>query len=131
MALVKKRNNAVRYCMGLLTNIHTSTPRHVIVCLDPAKGHTGQQLLAGTFHGQRQSESFRGAHTFVCPCFCCGWCGWLLGLSGRRSSFCWRNGTNGTNGRGWFETGQRCGQTASGRISGLRAPAQTHMVGWL
>lgn len=65
---------------------------------------------------------------FVClvsPCFWCGWCGWRLGWSALRSSFCWRNGTNVKNGRGWFETGRRCGRTASGRISDLRAPAQT------
>ena len=122
------------------SNIHTSTlrraysqtRRHVTVFLDPADGHnTGRHLLAATLHGQRQSESFKGEHTSVCllsPCFCCGWCGWWLELSGRRSSFCWRNGMNVTSGRGWFETGQRCGRTASGRRSGPRAPAQTHMV---
>lgn len=90
--------------------------------------------MAGTVHEHRQPESFRGAHTFVCLvslCFWCGWCGWWLGLSGRRSSFYWRNGTNGRSGRGWFETGQRCGQTASGRRSGLRAPTQMHMADWL
>lgn len=38
---------------------------------------------------------------------------------------------NGRSGKGLFGTGQHCDRTASGRISGLRAPAQMHMVDWL
>lgn len=97
------------------------------------KGHTGHHSLQALFTN-RESESFRRARTSVCLmslCFWCSWCGWWLGQSGLRSSSYWRNGTNEKSGRSWFETGQHCGQTASGRISGLRAPSQTHMVDWL
>lgn len=110
------------------------TQRRVNSLSEPCKRTHRTTLSAGTVHGHRQSESFRGAHTFVCPaspCFWCGWCGWWLGSSGRRSSFCSKNVTSGTSGRGWFGTGRRCGRTASGRRSGLRAPAQTRTADWL
>lgn len=102
-----------------------------LLCPMPRDGPTRGANPTVLIHGHRRSERFRAAPTFVCLCFGPGWCGWWLGWSGQKSPFCWRNGTNGKSATDWFETGRRCGQTASGRISGLRAPAQTHTVDWL
>lgn len=114
--------------------IHTSTARCGIVCPNPEKRHTGQHWWQARFTDTNRQRAFRGAHTFVClvsPCFWCDSFGLQLWLSGQRSSFCLTNVKNEMSAKDWSKTGQRCGQTASGRISGLRAPAQMHMVDWL
>lgn len=54
---------------------------------------------------------FSACRGTLCFC-CCGSAGWMEGWSGRRNSFCWRNGRSGRSGRSSSATGPRCGRTA-------------------